>query len=292
LKRYNDAGFFTWGSEHYAPLSFDRPEPFNHIDFSERITDPIEGRQACHLAPAEWRLHGWLERQGVAFDLYAENQLDDGTLDLSRYRVLVLAVHPEYWTRRMYERVKRWVFAEGGRLMYLGGNGLNCEVELRPDGTMLVHNGKISDLTTDGMGGADSRYAMRHESEANLLGVTFTPAGAMTGAPYRVEDATHWAFEGTGLRRWDSFGEKCLHQRCPGGASGHETDKRSPSSPANAQLLARGLNPDGGGAEMVVFDTPSGGAVFSAGSINYVASLPVDEHISQITANVIRRFLQ
>ena len=115
LKRYSDAGFFTWGADHYPPLSFDRPEPFNHIDFAEKITDPIEGRQACHLAPAEWRLLGWLERAGRASDYYAETQLDDGTLDLAKYKVLVLAVHPEYWTRRMYERVKRWVFEEGGR---------------------------------------------------------------------------------------------------------------------------------------------------------------------------------
>jgi hypothetical protein len=57
-------------------------------------------------------------------------------------------------------------------------------------------------------------------------------------------------------------------------------------------LLARGLNPDEGGAEMVIFDTPCGGAVFSVGSINYVASLPVDEAVSQITANVLRRFLE
>jgi hypothetical protein len=56
-------------------------------------------------------------------------------------------------------------------------------------------------------------------------------------------------------------------------------------------LLAKGLNPDDGGAEMVKFDTPSGGAVFSAGSINYVASLPVDYAVSRITANVLRRFL-
>ena len=51
------------------PLSFDRPEPFNHIDFEERITDPIEGRQACHLAPAEWRLLGWLEARGLRLRL-------------------------------------------------------------------------------------------------------------------------------------------------------------------------------------------------------------------------------
>jgi hypothetical protein len=42
---------------------------------------------------------------------------------------------------------------------------------------------------------------------------------------------------------------------------------------------------------MTTFDTPSGGAVFSVGSINYVASLPVDEIVSRVTANVLRRFL-
>lgn len=291
LKRYNDTGFFTWGAEHYPPLSFDRPEPFNHIDFAEKVTDPIEGRQACHLAPAEWRLLGWLEREGFQYDYYAETQLDDGTLDLSAYRALAICVHPEYWTRRMYDRVKRWVFEQGGKLLYLGGNGLNCEIELRPDHSMICQNGAIRSLRSDGMGGADSRFAMRHESEAHLLGVVFTPAGAMTGAPYLVIDPNHWAFEGTGLKAGDPFGENCLHQRCPGGASGHETDKVSTRSPANVHRLAKGLNPGAGGADMVTFDTPSGGAVFSVGSISYPASLPVDEHVSRITANVLKRFL-
>jgi len=52
----------------------------------------------------------------------------------------------------------------------------------------------------------------------------------MTGAPYRVVDANHWAFAETGLRQGQTFGERSLHMRCPGGASGHETDKRSASS--------------------------------------------------------------
>lgn len=292
LKRYGDAGHFTWGADAYPPLSFDRPEPFNHIDFDEKITDPIEGRQACHLAPAEWRLLGWLERQGFGYDYYAETQLGDGTLDLAAYRVLVSAVHPEYWTRRMYDRVKHWVFEKGGKLLYLGGNGMNGEVELRPDGSVLHHNGKLRGLDVAGLGGYESRMHQRHESEANLVGVVFTPAGAMTGAPYMVLDPAHWVFAGTGLKAGDQFGERCLHQRCPGGASGHETDKVSPSSPKNVHRLAKGLNPGDGGADMVIFDTPSGGAVFSVGSINYVSSLPVDEHMSRITANVLKRFLE
>ena len=130
------------------------------------------------------------------------------------------------------------------------------------------------------MGGSDSRFAMRHESEASLLGVVFTPSGAMTGAPYEALLPNHWVFADTGLTTGGQFGHISLHRRCPGGASGHETDKRSPSSPANTVVLARGLNPD------------DGGQVFSVGSINYVASLPVDTTISTITANVLRRFLE
>ena len=37
-----------------------------------------------------------------------------------------------------------------------------------------------------------------------------------------------------------------------GGASGHETDKRSAFSPPNTLLLAKGENPDQGGSEIVV----------------------------------------
>jgi hypothetical protein len=293
LRRYADERYQTWGSEHYPPLSFERPEPINHIDPREQVTDPIEGRAACHVAPADWRLLGWLEREGFDYDLYGETQLHDATLDLSKYKVLILSAHPEYWTRAMYDRVKQWTFESNGRLMYLGGNGLNCEVELSPDGSAVTcHNTSITSLWPAGMGGAESRMARRHESEAKLLGVVFNPAGIMTAAPYRVEDGSHWVMRAAGLRTGDVFGERSLHMRCPGGASGHETDKISAAnSPANVQLLARGMNPDDGGAHMVTFDTPGGGRVFSTGSITYVSSLLVDEGVSNITGAVLRQFL-
>lgn len=289
LSRYTDPKHMTWGTENYAPLSFDRPEPINVIPEGDRIDSPIEGRAACHVAPAEWRFFGWLEREGFDYDLYSETQLHAGELDLDRYRTLAISTHPEYWTRSMYERVKAWVFDRGGRLVYLGGNGLNCEVEISGD-AMVTHNGDSRDLWTPGYG-AESRFGKRHESEANLLGVVFTDTGVMTAAPYRVIEANHWCYAGTGLRAGDLFGQKSLHMRIPGGASGHETDKMSPSSPPGTQLLAKGLNPDQGGAEMVQFDTPSGGAVFSVGSICWPSSLVVDDAVSRITANVLRRFL-
>jgi hypothetical protein len=285
LPRYRLAEYGEWKSNaEFAPLSFDRPEPHNHVPEGIECTDPIEGRQACHLAPAEWRLLGWLEQQGHAYDLYADYQLHDGTLNLDAYRVLVLSVHPEYWSEEMYRTVKRWVFEHGGRLMYLGGNGLNCKVEYLEGGTAMCCQNQWP-------AGCESRFHARVESEANLLGVVFSDAGAMTSAPYEVVEPDHWVFAGTGLKEGDLFGTKTLHERYGPGGSGHETDKISPSSPRNVTLLARGLNPDDGGAHLVYFETPVGGAVFSAGSITYPAGLLCDQLTSQITANVLRRFL-
>jgi N,N-dimethylformamidase len=287
LKRYTDPDNVTYDTENCAPLSFDRPELINHIDAQTEITDPIEGRAACHVAPAEWRLLGWLEREHFHFDYYAETQLHDETLDLDAHRVLIISTHPEYWSLTMYDRVKSWVNERGGRLMYLGGNGLNCEAELAGDAA-IYHNGDARVLKRDGF---ESRFHMRVESEAALLGVVFTETGVMTGAPYRVRNAKHWAFADTGLGDGDLFGHASLHRRCPGGASGHETDKASPSSPPGVVCLAKGTNIDDGGAELSYYETPSGGAVFSVGSIAWPSSILVDDCVSQITANVLRGFL-
>jgi hypothetical protein len=65
----------------------------------------------------------------------------------------------------------------------------------------------------------------------------------------------------------------------------------SPHSPPNTLLLAKGMNPSGGGAEMVACELEGGGAVFSAGSITYSTSLLVDEVLSRITRNILSRFL-
>jgi hypothetical protein len=231
-------------------------------------------------------------------------QLHDGVLDRAAYRALVISVHPEYWSRRMFDRVRDWV-DQGGRFIVLGGNCVNCEVELADDGRSMRC---LTQLTsTDGSLGMrdpadaavwyDSRFHRTAGPEAALLGLATTDSGIMTGAPYRVGDGAsdHWVFAGTGLRDGDLFGTASLHERCPGGASGHETDKRTTQTPADTQLLAKGLNPDDGGAEMVIREAigdEGQGAVFNVGSITWVSSLLVDDAVSTITRNVLERSLE
>jgi N,N-dimethylformamidase len=285
---FTDPEMEAWAGGPYPPLSFDRPEPLNAVGRDEEITDPMRRIGAEHVAPAEWRLLGWLEREGFGYDFYAETQLDEGLLDLDQYQVLILSTHPEYWTRAMYNQVREWVYERGGKLAYLGGNGINCEVEVQDGQAMTVHNldwgGRRDEM--------ESRFQMRGESSARLLGTVTTMAGYETGAPYKVVDAGHWVFAGLGLAAGDLFGSASLDRRAVGGASGHETDKLSPSAPPNIELLARGTNPDAGGGDMAYFETASGGAVFSVGSISYTSSVMVDDAISKLTANVLKRFLQ
>jgi N,N-dimethylformamidase len=275
LERYTKPG--TWPFEvHGAPLSFDRPEPGNLVPEDARITDIIEGRLACFYAPGEWRLLGWLEREGFAHDLYSETELHFGRLPLDRYRVLILNNHNEYISKEMYSRIKNWV-ERGGRLLYLAGCGMYAEVEFLDEHTIRCRQ--------------EGREDLRGEPSARLLGLGYSHAGYRTGAPYRVIAGSHWVFEGTGLKAGDQFGQRSLNGRTPGGASGLELDKLSPHAPANLVHLAKGTNPDDSGADLVLYETPAGGAVFSAGSLNWPLALPVDEGVSRVTANVLRRFL-
>ena len=79
------------------------------------------------------------------------------------------------------------VYEEGGKLVYLGGNGLDCEVEFLDEHRIVYHNTRWShsedNFSADGEP-HESRMHRGYESQAQLLGQVFTWPGAMTGAPY------------------------------------------------------------------------------------------------------------
>ena len=276
--RYLDPDVWPFGEDETgAPLSFERPEPAAHIPREAVITDTIPGRTQSCFAPGLWRQAGWLEREQFEYDLWPETALEFEDFQLSDYRVVMLDNHPEYCTGTMYHRLKTWVQEEGGRLVYPGGCGFLCEVEFDSREVVRCRQECLS--------------TQRGESEARLLGVAYSHAGFQSAAPYRVLQSDHWAYAGTALRNGDLFGHRSLHERCPGGASGHELDQIVPESPEGLQHLARGTNSEEAGADLVLHNTASGGAVFSAGSLCWTLALPVDRHVSTITANVLRRFL-
>ncbi len=278
-------------------LSLDRPMP----------TEAPEGTGRSHLLRGEMWVLDWMEECGYAVDVYSDTDLHRGWDWLADYRVLVINTHSEYWSEPMRDHLDAWLDA-GGCLLYLSGNGVYWKVtwdstcrtmEVRKDGKPHYQNGEEGGLW---------RNLGRCEHAA--LGVGYVRPGYMTFAPYKVETASHWVFEGLELTNGDLIGEKGIYG---GAASGWEVDQvREEWSPGNVTVLARGINPldfmppgasavypddeydwDGsGGGHMTYYDHPGGGGVFSVGSIAFGGSLVVDPVLQKTVRNVLDRFLR
>lgn len=260
---YNDWG----GHSRYTPgpdtsrrkLSLRRPSIFNNVDAAP---DP--------KLIGDLTLLQWLAKERIPVDCYQDGDLDGAGSWLSHYRALVLGIHPEYWTDRMYDRLTQYL-ADGGRLIYLGGNGIYERVQT---------DGKAGQTFRTADGGRDL-FRDLGRPETQLLGVAYHELSWGTFAPYRVAQ-DHPLLAGTRLRTGDHFGESGEM----GAASGWEVDRRGlPGSAGLEHVIAHGLNTNGG-AEMVFRPGPNDGWVFGAGSLTFVGSLAKDAAVRKIVRNV------
>ncbi|MGB1039708.1 MAG: N,N-dimethylformamidase beta subunit family domain-containing protein [Flavobacteriales bacterium] len=254
-------------------VSFHRPN---------KVDKPIGN--SGHLVSAELHLHRWLENNRYGFDVAAEIDLHQNINLLDDYKVVILNVHPEYWTLEMYNHLI-YFLNDGGKLMYLGGNGIYWRVALKDNRIEVMKTGDNHSYT-EGKGG---RFRDLGMPESRHLGVQYTNAGIHTYAPYKVLNSNHWIFDSTGVTNGQLIGETGLNN---GKACGGETDKISSSSPSDMWVLAVGTNPDDGGGYMVYYDKPNGSKVFSVGSMTYTGSLTTDTVIHRITKNVLDEFLR
>lgn len=273
---YNDwggASFYVPEGKYSSFVSYIRPNP-GAIPYV-----PAHGWN--HLAGADQQILAWLEGNGFGYDSYTDVDLHRDSTFLKGYRYLVIGAHPEYYSSQMLDNVERFL-ESGGSLIYLGGNGFFWKVTLDSTLTVVeVHKNGSRHVQTGELGG---HWSDLGRPAAKLSGEQYDSRGYMTFAPYVLVDDKLWIFSGTNLHVGDLFG---FHGTTGDGASGWETDKINPLySPPNLVVIAKGTNPDSGGADMVYFRHPGGGFVFSAGSINFVGALANDQHISTMMKNI------
>ncbi|BBK30350.1 N,N-dimethylformamidase [Stella humosa] len=279
--------------------------------------------------PSDTHLLDWLEEKGIAYDVITDEELDEEGLELLRpYKVLVTGTHPEYHTPRTLDAIQDYV-GQGGRLVYLGGNGFYWKVARRFDLPHVVEirrgeggirawaaeSGEYYNALDGTYGGLWRRNGRPPQK---LAGVGFSGQGKFEGSYYRrlpasYDPAVSWIFAGV---EGDTIGDFGLSG---GGAAGFELDRADPvlGTPPNAYVLARseghqdhfvtvpeellthlttvtGEPPaDLIRAELVYFETVKGGAVFSTGSITFCGSLShdgYDNQVSRMLENVVRRF--
>ncbi|RDI21687.1 N,N-dimethylformamidase beta subunit family domain-containing protein [Lentzea flaviverrucosa] len=214
----------------------------------------------------------WFTDNNVAYDCYQDLDLHDPSW-LAQYKTLVLATHPEYWTPQMRTALETYL-ANGGRVIYTGGNGMYERVDYDASGGFVLHRRPDN----------GERWTWREQGrpESEVLGVAYDSTSYMDMHPY-VVTADHPFLEGTGLAVGDRFGETGYNFA----ASGWEVDTRAGAGPEAPGVVQFAQGEQAHGAEMCVLPKPNGGWVFSASSLCFNGALAHDPKMSRILLNAV-----
>ena len=310
--------------------TYDRHSDGSGVCYASRL------RPATNVKPGgrHWNFNldlfivDWLEQQGVDYDVVTEEDLHHEGLDLLRpYAVVLTGSHPEYDSAAMLDALDAYL-RQGGRLMYMGGNGFYWRIAHHPtrrgvievrraEGGVRAWDAEPGEYYHSFTGEYGGLWRRQGRAPQKLAGVGFISQGFDKCSYYRRTAASRdprvaFMFEGIADEILGDFGV------LQGGAAGLEIDSADPAlgTPPHALVVARSENhsntyelvaeevriPHGATdavqnsaihADLVFFETPGGGAVFSTGSIAYAGSLSwnrFDNNLARLTTNVLRRF--
>ncbi|HVW47964.1 MAG TPA: N,N-dimethylformamidase beta subunit family domain-containing protein [Solirubrobacterales bacterium] len=269
----------------------------------------------------------WLERTGRAVDVVSDRDVHEGGAELlSRYACVMTGTHPEYPSEQMLDAYEAYV-AGGGRLMYMGGNGMYWVTGYDPDDPQVIEIRRWGGtqawcaapgeyhLSFTGRLGGPWRFGGR--APQKTFGVGFVAAGPPSASagylPVAAEGSpVAWALAGVEDADFGRYGTM-------GGAAGIEIDAVDPllGTAAATQVIATSAGHSDdmlearenfnmtsrilGGArnprvhsDLVIVPRENGGAVFSTGSIGFSGSLSHDgwdNDVSRLLGNVFDRFV-
>jgi N,N-dimethylformamidase len=225
----------------------------------------------------------------------------------------------------MLDALEGWL-RDGGRLLYLGGNGFYWRVAFSDSWPGAIELRRTEDGVRNWQTApGESYHAFNGEygglwrrlgrAPNQLVGIGFVAQGFERAVSYTRKDESYksradWIFEGVKEHEIGASG-------LGGGAAGQEIDRYDIAlgSPPHAIVLASATEfgpdmirvkeefdatvvapfPDPYVcSDIVFFETASGGAVFSVGSISWFGALArngYDNDVARVTSNVIRRFV-
>ncbi|MYA02827.1 MAG: LamG domain-containing protein [Chloroflexi bacterium] len=316
----------------YGNSMYDNHNDGTGVCYSSRLRPLINIRPTHHWLwqlSADMHLVEWLEAQGIAFDVITDEDMhQDGVSLLERYSCVMTCSHPEYYSTNMWDAVHAFT-QRGGRLMYMGGNGFYWRVAYRDDKPGAMEMRRTEDGSRS-WASEPGEYFMAFTGEygglwwragrtpQSLVGNGFIAQGFDHSSYFRRTADSHdprakFIFDGIDDEIIGDFG------LIGGGAAGLELDSasRGYGTPPHALTVATSeqhtdcyirVNEDIGHmllsiggqddpqvhADVVFFETPRGGAVFSTGSIGWSSALFHNDHdnnVSRMTRNVLDRFL-
>ncbi|WP_342610120.1 N,N-dimethylformamidase beta subunit family domain-containing protein [Thiothrix nivea] len=276
----------------------------------------------------------WLDAKGIAYEAASMIDIHRDPNLLKNYDLVIQVGHNEYWSKEMRDAWDSYL-ASGGNGAIFSGNTMWWQVRFSADyKNMVCYKNADADRAAN-PGISDDRLTVNwyntplNKPENLSTGVSFRNAGyhdyTENGVPYyvkggvgddgtnggfKVTDASHWAFAGTGLSNGSVFGRDST-------IAGYEVDGAlfrmegttpvvtgEDGTPTNFQILAitpayavnspsgvpgivsNNYNGQGWGTVGVFKPSNNSGTVFVGPSIDWAEGLE-DPQVSRITENVI-----
>lgn len=273
-----------------------------------------------HLVRPERYAEAWLEREGFAYEVITDHDLQEQPGLLDAFAALFIAGHSEYWSHEGRDEVERYLDA-GGNVLSLSGDSCHWRVSFDRSGRILECRKDVSEYdyrwlaperwgerwhSHDGCPGGCFRLIGRHAHE--MLGLDpqgMIDDGTSSGfRALRVLEPKHHLFREPRRVRITSAGT--IGERSLNGprVSGYEFDAvreavgTHPQPLPGLTLLGTTRQPnlegDGAdpeqGADLVLWERPQGGRVVSLGSIGATGALAVDAGVGAFAANVLDWF--
>lgn len=277
--------------------------------------------------PVDAALLSWLEHENIDYDMLTDGDLHrDGAESVRPYDCVLTGNHPEYYSKEMLDALNDYT-SGGGRLMYLGGNGFYWRVSVSDDGSTLevrrAEDGTRAWICEPGEAyhAMDGKYGglwRRLGRPPNrLVGVGFAAQGSFdTSGYYNIrsgvrEGPNAFLLEGVEGDRFGDFGW------LGNGAAGQEIDRADIrlGTDQHTEIIASSSGHEAGMLRTIeeLLSTPlpfddkncradvtlrridGGGAVFSVGSMTWIAALDhngFDNDVARVTRNALTHFLQ
>lgn len=291
---YNDWGgkslydFNSRGQARALRVSYDRPYgsgpgAWRGVGAGELLTTP----HTASKAGWEYPMIRWLERHGVEISCAADLDLHaDSTLVEGR-RGILIAGHPEYWSRLMRDALER-ARDLGVGLALFGANAGYWQIRVEPSGAGVPGRALFcsKDNTRDSLfdTAADRDLTVRFRNlhprrpELSLLGVMTARGEESVEADFvpLPEARGSWVYRGTGIASGKT--------RALPGLVGYETDRTFAGDSLYGKWLPPGLTVLSRSpivfkdktteiSESAFYRAPSGAVVFATGTVQWAWGL-------------------
>lgn len=252
----------------------------------------------------DYNMIRWLEKEGYDVTYATSLELQTGANVTAGRKIFLSNWHDEYWSKPMRDNLTA-ARDRGMHLAFFDANNIYNQIRFEPaaDGRpnrviVCYKQANIDPMssTNPSLTTIPWRLPPVDQPENALLGIMYESHWDFgISFPWVVSNASHWAYEGTGLQNGESIPEMV----------GYEYDKvwDNGQTPAGLQVLSSSPVTDRNGvqgtANGAVYTAASGAIVFTAGTFywawkvddNEIQQHGADSRVQRITANILNRML-